>query len=220
MIGRSIECRRIVTLLVALGVAASVAGCGRTLVFAEQDGVNFAIRVNGSSSTPIEANFGLNRTIATIVPPAGEASGRPDGDAVSMFASFQIDNTLNPAQAPLNASLEISTQFASGDAAKAVARNPEAVVAIVNPSVGAQLAARVRSEVDVVMAAISCGETMKTDLRDKLIAASGFPDPVAKRLMDRKTPAEFRATIRNSPGLVSGLHKAAIKQGRASCPTQ
>lgn len=129
---RRFDPRRAVALLVATGAAVSISGCGKTLVFAERDGVNLAIRADASSSPPLEVNFGLNRTIATIVPPAGEKNGKPDGDAVSMFAGFQIDNTLAPTK-PLDADLEISTQFASGKAATAVAGDPQLVAQIVKP---------------------------------------------------------------------------------------
>ncbi|MEK7994422.1 MAG: hypothetical protein AAB403_11520 [Planctomycetota bacterium] len=131
MIRYSFGLRQIATLFAAVGVAASVSGCGQTLVFAERDGVNLAIRT-GTSTTPLEVNFGLNRTIATIVPPAGEKSGKPSGDAVSMFAGFQVDNTLDPEKAPLKADLQIDTQFASGKAATAVAGDPQLVAQIVN----------------------------------------------------------------------------------------
>jgi hypothetical protein len=111
-----------------------VGGCGRTLVFGERDGVNFAIRANSTSSPPIEVNFGLHRVVATIVPPAGGTSDTPTGEAVNMFAGFQVerfnDLTLNK---PVSVDLQITTQFASGDAAKKVAGNPAVVAQIVTP---------------------------------------------------------------------------------------
>lgn len=129
------DCRHIfqqtMILLLAVGIASSVAGCGRTLVFAERDGINFAVRANANSTPPIEANFGLNRTVATIVPPVGESGGQPAGEGVSMFAGFQVENNLNPAK-PIDADLKIDTQFASGEAAKSVAGNPAVVAKIVN----------------------------------------------------------------------------------------
>lgn len=123
--------RCIVTLFLAVGIAGSVSGCGRTLVFAEREGVNFAVRASSTSASPVEVNFGLDRVIATIVPPAGDKNGKPDGDAVSMFAGFQIDNTLD-VKKPLNANMQIDTQFASGNAAIAVASKPQVVAQIVN----------------------------------------------------------------------------------------
>jgi hypothetical protein len=212
----SLDLRRLVTSLAAIGVAALIGGCGKTLVFAERDGVNFAVRANASSTPPIEANFGLNRTIATIVPPAGEVSGsnRPDGDAVSMFAGFQIDNTLDP-KAPLKADLEISTQFASGEAAKAVAGNPKVVATIVNPTAGARLAAKIDAQTDVIIGAISCdGKTLDRNLRDKLVAVAGAPSS----LTTLQTPEAFRAGISDAPADTEALYNAALKQGRATCP--
>jgi hypothetical protein len=125
MISCPVNLRQSFTLIAAVGAAITAAGCGRTLVFIERDGVNLAIRTSGSTP-PLEVNFGLNRTIATIGPPAGEK-----GDAVSMFAGFQVDNTLDVAKA-LNADMQIDTQFASGKAATAVARKPQVVAQIVS----------------------------------------------------------------------------------------
>jgi hypothetical protein len=116
-------------------VMTSVAGCGRTLVFGEHDGVNFAIRANSTNTPPIEVNFGLARTIGTIVPPAGEKSGNSTGEAVNMFAGFQVERfnemTLNK---PVGVDLQITTQFASGAAAGEVATNPAVVAQIVRLS--------------------------------------------------------------------------------------
>ncbi len=125
MISCPVNLRQSLTLLAAVGAAVTVAGCGRTLVFIERDGVNLAVRASGSTP-PLEVNFGLNRTVATIVPPANEK-----GDAVSMFAGFQVDNTLVPTKA-LDADLQIDTQFASGKAATAVASKPGVVSQIVS----------------------------------------------------------------------------------------
>lgn len=119
----------------AAGIAAPLTGCGRTLVFGERDGVNLSIRANASSTPPLEVNFGLDRVVATIVPPAGESNSRPIGEAVNMFAGFQVErySDLNPTK-PLGIDLQITTQFASGDAAVSVASNPTVVNRIVNVS--------------------------------------------------------------------------------------
>jgi hypothetical protein len=129
---RHFDLRRTAILLAAIGASTAVAGCGRTLVFAERDGINLAVRADATSSPPIQANFGLNRTVGTIVPPAGQKKdGTPVGEAVSMFAGFQVDNTVNVSKA-IDADLTIDTQFASGKAAVNVASNPKAVAQIVN----------------------------------------------------------------------------------------
>jgi hypothetical protein len=122
--------RQIGILLASIGAATSVAGCGRTLMFAESDGVNFAIRANAASSPPFEVNFGLNRTVATVVPPNKQSSdGRATGDAVNMFAGFQIDAGGVEVQ-KIGADVKIATQFASGRAATEVAENPQVVAKI------------------------------------------------------------------------------------------
>jgi hypothetical protein len=216
MTGPFLDLRRMMTSLAAIAVAASVAGCGRTLVFAERSGVNIAVRANATSAPPIEANFGLNRTIATIVPPAGQVgNNRPDGDAVSMFAGFQVDNTLDPAVAPLKADLQISTQFASGNAAIAVANNPPVVAAIVNPAAGAKLVARMEAQTVVIIGAISCdGKALVASLLDKLIAAAD----ASPGLAELTTVAAFKAAISTAPGETDRLYNAAQKQGKATCP--
>lgn len=122
---------RVATLAGTVVVVLSLAGCGRTLVFAERDGVNLAVRANPSATPPLGVNFGLERVIATIVPPAGQKDGKPAGEAVSMFAAFQVDATNVNLKSTLNVDLTINTQFASGAAAERVAGNPEAVARIV-----------------------------------------------------------------------------------------
>lgn len=124
--------RRLMTSLAAACTVISVGGCGRTLVFAESSGVNLAIRANANSETPVEVNFGLNRTIGTIVPPAGQKKGgrEPDGEAINMFAGFEVNNGAEVGK--VDTELTIDTQFASGAAATAVARHPRIVAQIVN----------------------------------------------------------------------------------------
>jgi len=127
---RLVSPRRLLSLFLVSCSAIVVVGCGQTLVFVERDGVNLAIRTSGNTP-PLEVNFGLNRTVATIVPPTGEKGGKADGDAVGMFAGFQVDNTLVPTEA-LNADMQIDNQFASGRAATAVATKTKVVAQIVN----------------------------------------------------------------------------------------
>lgn len=125
--------RRIITLLAVGSAAALVGGCGRTLVFAESDGINLAVRMNSTSDTPVEVNFGLNRTVATIVPPASQTkNGEPVGEAVNMFAGFEVNNNLDPNLKKVDADLTVDTQFASGAAATEVANRPEVAAQIVN----------------------------------------------------------------------------------------
>jgi hypothetical protein len=170
MTGRYHSFPRLMTLLWVVGIAASVAGCGRTLVFAERDGVNLAIRANASSSPPIEVNFGLNRTIATIVPPAGENGGKPSGEAVNMFAGFQVEQPTSPdPKKPLDVDVKIDTQFASGAAAQKVAGNPTVVARIVN--VGGTLATFSNSPSTVQLVAwLNPGGTVSQNRMDKLQA--------------------------------------------------
>ena len=65
---RPFTLRRIMTLLATAGAVASVGGCGRTLVFAESDGVNLAIRTNPSSSICVRARpFAAKGNVATLI---------------------------------------------------------------------------------------------------------------------------------------------------------
>src|SRR5262249_16782531 len=119
--------RKIATSLAALAMAATVAGCGRTLLFPENDRVTFNILPNASSSPPVQANFGLNRTVATIVPGnKTNRNGEANGNAVNMLAAFDVDYAPTQQKA-LGGTLVIDNQFASGMAAKNVAEtNPAA----------------------------------------------------------------------------------------------
>src|SRR5271165_7512745 len=120
------------TFACALTLLFLVAGCGRTLVFGERDGFNFAIRADSASQPPLEVNFGLDRTVGTIIPPAAQVDGRPAGEGVNMFAGFQIDRDDTGPPTPLGVRLRVATQFASGAAALGVAGKPEVVKQIVN----------------------------------------------------------------------------------------
>lgn len=114
-----------------------LAGCGRTLVFAEHDGVNLEIRADPKMSPPFEVNFGLNRAVGTIVPPAEQDSnGRPAGQAVNMFSGFQVERPGELTPNRVAVELRIVTQFASGEAARNVANRPEVAAAIANVQAG------------------------------------------------------------------------------------
>jgi hypothetical protein len=197
---------RIITPLLAVGIAAAVAGCGRTLVFVERDGVNLAIRANASSSPPIEVNFGLNRTVATIVPPVGESGGRPAGEGVSMLAGFQVENNFNLAK-PLDADIKIDTQFASGAAATSVATSPPLVAHIVRmpgttfqrtpefaPTIGnrQQLVATIRDLSDDQAVAAATSMLPNLSARPDPLRASLAPQVAAIAQAGKMTPAMAR----------------------------
>jgi hypothetical protein len=115
-----------------------LAGCNRTLVFGEETGFNMGIFVKPNESTPLQVNFGLDRKVASIVPPKTEPGPQgANGEAVNMFAGFraaydtvQKDNVVQP----FAGSLRIRTQFASGAAAKAIAADPNTVARVVDVS--------------------------------------------------------------------------------------
>jgi hypothetical protein len=119
---------------VTLVITSVLTGCGHTLVFAEQTGFNLSIIAKPSEATPLNVNIGLDRTVASLVPPIHENTpqGGVDGEGVNMFAGFRAN--YDPGTQPLAGDLQIRTQFASGQAALAIAGSPPAVLQVVNVS--------------------------------------------------------------------------------------
>jgi len=118
----------------ALAITLVLSGCGHTLVFAEQTGFNLSIIAKPSEATPLNVNIGLDRTVASLVPPIHDNTpqGRVDGEGVNMFAGFRAN--YDPGTQPLAGDLRIRTQFASGQAATMIAGDPDTVVRVVNVS--------------------------------------------------------------------------------------
>jgi hypothetical protein len=75
---------------------------------------------------PLSVNIGLDRKVASLVPPTRENTpeGTVDGEGVNMFAGFKaaydpgVD--ANQKLQPFAGDLRIRTQFASGGAVKAI----------------------------------------------------------------------------------------------------
>ena len=109
-------------------------GCSRTLVFAEREGVNIAIRADAAQTPPLEVNFGYNRVVGTTVPPmAEEGQGpetRPRGQALNMVSGFRVLSAKLDPSMPVNVDVTISSQFAAGGAAWEIAANPPVAAAI------------------------------------------------------------------------------------------
>ena len=204
-VARTIPC-----LLVALAVL-TAGGCSRTLVFAEREGVNLAIRADATRSPPLEVNFGYKRDVGTTVPAVAEKQGsggapEPDGEAVNMISGFQVlSKKIDPTK-PTNVDLTIRSRFASGSAAINVAENAPAVEAIatfmnspVSGMSGADTALARLTPVQQRRAAASLGVSglatlsdaqVNDALRDRLGRARN--DPVA---LDR-----FNATLNQARG--------------------
>jgi len=123
-------------ILVSLGVT----GCNNTLVFAEKSGYNLAINVNDDPSTPVHVNMGLERSIATVVPPrdvtqSDQGKTAASAEAVSLFSGFRLKYyNESELKTPFSATLAIRTQFASGMAARSISENPEMVGKVVDAS--------------------------------------------------------------------------------------
>ena len=114
-----------------------LASCERTLIYAERTGFKLGISVNDNPGTPVEVNAGLKRTLVGFVPPKEGTQGSgadktAEGEAVSMFSGFRMEYQDGTAAQPFAGKLNIRTQFASGNAALAVASKPEIVTKIVS----------------------------------------------------------------------------------------
>ena len=120
--------RRLVLMVAAFGLAA----CQPALIYGERTSFNLAaVQVNDNVSEPVRVNFGLVRSVATVAPPRGGTAGTPNGEAVSVFSNFHLDDSGARASLPLvSDELTIRTRFASGEAAIRVSENPGAVRAI------------------------------------------------------------------------------------------
>lgn len=196
---------RISTVLFICALLA-VPGCSRTLVFAEHDGVNLAVRADPSSSPPFEVNLGLKRFVGTIVPPAAQAqdNNRAEGQAVSMFAGFQVERegAVAPSAGP-NVNIHIATQFASGEAARNVADAPEVVATIVNVQPAVNVLVRARDMlIDRIIAFVAPdGSTAARD-RMALIATNveGIRPGLRQQLAANATsPTTLRSWLRPIP---------------------
>jgi hypothetical protein len=190
--------RGLATFACALALLLLVAGCGRTLVFGERDGLNLAIRADSTSQPPLEVNFGLDRTVGTIIPPAAQVDGHPAGEGVNMFAGFQIDRDDTGTPTPLGVRLRVATQFASGAAALGVAGKPEVVkqiVSVTDRPIARPIPRSIGAEVDACSVALSqLQPQQKRELALKLGLfgpSEGVPDDVAvnTRLRERFSQA-------------------------------
>lgn len=107
--------------------------CEKTLVYGERSGFNLALRSDAAAAVPIEVNAGLQRRVVGLIPGAGEVEdGRPSGEAVNMVSRFDIDYA-DSENDLFGGRLKVSSAFASGGAATAVAGNVKVVEAIVGP---------------------------------------------------------------------------------------
>lgn len=109
-------------------------GCQDTLVYGESTEFNLAIHVNDNPQTPVEVNAGLKRYVGEKAPPLAiktdDDGQKASGEAVSSFSGFALEYEENDAFA-LAGTLHIRTQFATGAAAAALAKNPIQAVTVV-----------------------------------------------------------------------------------------
>lgn len=123
--------------LVALLVAAAalVSGCNNTLFYGESTAFDLAIHLNDNPQTPIEINAGLKRHVGQVTPPVAteqnEGKTAAVGEAVSTLSGFRLRYQEDPGSVLLG-DLYIRTQFATGAAAAALAKNPIQAVKVID----------------------------------------------------------------------------------------
>jgi hypothetical protein len=123
------------SLLAGFIACMATSGCSNTLVYGESTEFNLAIHVNDNPQTPVEVNAGLKRYVGEKAPPLAlkddkDGHKKAEGEAVSSFSGFALEYEENPLFA-LAGTLHIRTQFASGAAAAALAKNPIQAVTVV-----------------------------------------------------------------------------------------
>lgn len=111
-----------------------LSACTDALVYSERTGFNLGISVNDEATTPVKLNAGLERNVVTFAPPSGEYKESKKRtikhDAVSMLSGFHLTDGHGGINNPLGGTLSIRSQFASGEAAVVIARNPAAAARI------------------------------------------------------------------------------------------
>lgn len=126
MLGASTPLRGIV--LAALILASlSLVGCDRHMVFAERTGVNMLVSVGQDVDRPLNVNAGVERRILAFSPPTKgftyTDNGRKQakGDAASLLSGFEMQ--YKKGSDPFDGEVSVSTQFASGMAAREAAES-------------------------------------------------------------------------------------------------
>jgi len=128
--------KRRVALAVMLATAATLmTGCNNTLFYGESTAFDLAIHLNDNPQTPIEVNTGLKRHVGQVTPPVAtsenEGKTAAVGEAVSTLSGFRLRYQEDETSVLLG-DLYIRTQFATGAAAAALAKNPIQAVKVMN----------------------------------------------------------------------------------------
>lgn len=191
--------RRLAQAAVLMTVTTLGAGCTNTLFYGESTEFDLAIHLNDNPQQPLEVNMGLKRHVGQVTPPVAteqnESGTAAVGEAVSTLSGFRLryeeDTTSNN---PLNNDLYIRTQFATGAAAAALAKNPIQAVKVIDAKfdfardeafAAPAAQARVEKILDGVKAlddgkalALACNPPVKAGKMAELIAAR---DPTCQR---------------------------------------
>jgi hypothetical protein len=119
-----------------LGLLMSLGACGDALIYGERTSVDVAsVRLNDDAAQPLSINLGFNRQVVTVAPPlcgtvVENGKSVASGEAISQFSTFRVKAVpafVGEAQPTL---LAIQSRFASGQAARDIAKTPEVVAAV------------------------------------------------------------------------------------------
>ena len=116
----------------------ALGGCADGLVYGERTSFNLAsIRLNDDPAQPVSVELGFDRDVVLVAPPIGgvvvdDGERTPSGEAVSQFSTFTVKSTTPFLEPPTSTTelLGVQTRFASGEAALAIASEPEVVAAV------------------------------------------------------------------------------------------
>lgn len=116
-----------IALALLLPASLSLAGCDRHMVFAERTGVNVLVSMGQDVDRPLHVNMGVERRILAFSPPTEgftyTQNGRKHakGDAASLLSGFEMQ--YKKGSDPFDGEVSVSTQFASGMAAREAAKS-------------------------------------------------------------------------------------------------
>ncbi len=109
-------------------------GCSKpALVYGERNSLHVAsVQINDNVAEPLRLNVAFRRTIAMKAPALEDEKG----DAVSVFSSFDLNSDDGKANTIIDP-IEITTKFASGNAARNIASKPQVVAEILKVQLAA-----------------------------------------------------------------------------------
>lgn len=142
-------------------------GCSKpALVYGERNSLHVAsVQVNDNVAEPLRLNVAFRRTIAMKAGSLDGGNGTASGEAVSVFSSFDLDSDDKNSKTILDP-IQITTKFASGNAARKIAGNTNAVAQIL----GVQLRPDSPAVEKLRTAAVECVTTKLTEPQVQTLA--------------------------------------------------